>query len=53
LKEAGFDMTVPEKPGTYTKEGIEQQINAFINQLVDLGEAIEKEKKESPLAIAP
>ncbi len=53
LKEAGFDMTVPEKPGTYTKEGIEQQINAFINQLVDLGEAIEKEKEESPLAIAP
>lgn len=53
LKEAGFDMTVPERPGTYTKEGIEQQINAFINQLVDLGEAIEKEKEESPLAIAP
>ncbi|MGD8583854.1 MAG: caspase family protein [Chloroflexota bacterium] len=53
LKEAGFDMSVPEKPGTYTKEGIAQQINAFINQLVDLGEAIEKEKAESPLAIAP
>jgi hypothetical protein len=53
LKEAGFDMTVPDKPGTYTKEGIEQQINAFINQLVDLGEAIKKENQESPLAIAP
>lgn len=53
LKGAGLDMTVPEKPGSYTKEGIEQQINAFVNQLVDLGEAIEKEGEESVLAIAP
>lgn len=53
LKGAGFAMTVPEKPGTYTKEGIEQQINAFINQLVDLGEAIKQESEESALSIAP
>jgi hypothetical protein len=53
LKEAGFAMTVPDKPGTYTKEGIEQQINAFINQLIDLGEAIEQESEKSTLAIAP
>lgn len=46
-------MTIPEEPGTYAKEGIEKQINAFINQLVALGEAIEKEKEESALAIAP
>jgi len=53
LKEAGFAITVPEKPGDFTKEGIEQQINVFINQLVDLGESLKQEKKESTLALAP
>jgi len=53
LKEAGFSITVPEKPADFTKEGIEQQINVFINQLVDMGESLKQEKKESTLALAP
>ena len=49
LKEAGLGLEVPEMLSTYTVESIQQQINLFINKLIELAEIIRQEEEESSL----
>lgn len=53
LKEGGLGVDIPETLGDYSAAGIEQHINRVINKLVDLGEQIKQEEKESTLQKAP
>ena len=49
LKEAGLGLEVPEMLSTYTVESIQQQINLFINKLIELAEIIRQEEEEPSL----
>ena len=49
LDAAGMGIEVPENLTTYNAESIQQQINLFINKLVDLGEIIKQEAEETTL----
>lgn len=49
LKEAGLGLEVPEALSIYTVESLQQQINLFINKLLELAEIIQQEEEESTL----